>query len=437
MIDKKFLTADFRELPYWWDKAPLTPESVNELPASADVAVVGSGFSGLMAALTLARDGKSVVVIDSENCGYGASRRNAGFLGRTLKRSHEWLCKEKGESYGDAVYAELNSALHLVEDIVDAEGITCYRNTCGRFIGANSIAHYRLLEKELARNRAVLGSDFEMIPRSEQHREIQTDVYFGGAVIPDLGSIHPGLYHDGLVKRAREAGVVFISQTKVKSIGKSGEFRQIETTRGSIKARDVVVGTNGYSAELMPWLQRRVIPFTGYMIATEELPAGKVEELLPNRRTYLETVMNINFIRPAPDTNRILFGGMTGRNVPGPMDLAGDLRKLLLTILPGLGDDLALSHAWSGKCGGTFDFMPHIGVHDGIHYAVGYNFAGVPMGTYFGVKMAQKILGMKEGYSVFETQAFPTMPLYRGNPWFVPLTMKMFDVKDRWISFAG
>lgn len=81
--------------------------------------------------------------------------------------------------------------------------------------------------------------------------------------------------------------------------------------------------------------------------------------------------------------------------------------------------------------------MPHIGVQDGIHYAVGYNFAGVPMGTYFGVKMAQKILGMKEGYSVFESQAFPTMPMYRGNPWFVPLTMKMFDVKDRWISFVG
>ncbi|MNG08012.1 hypothetical protein D3C84_913420 [compost metagenome] len=109
----------------------------------------------------------------------------------------------------------------------------------------------------------------------------------------------------------------------------------------------------------------------------------------------------------------------------------------MLRILPGLGHDVRLSHAWSGRCGGTFDFMPHMGVREGIHYAMGYNFAGVPMGTYFGLKMAQRILGVPEAGSIFEDQKFPTMPLYTGNPWFVPYAMKMFDIKDRWIALAG
>lgn len=437
MIDRRFLTDDFCEQPYWWDKAPLVAETVNELPGKADVAIVGSGFTGLMAALTLARAGKQVVVIDSENCGYGASRRNAGFLGRTLKRSHAWLSKYKGLQYADSVYRELNDTLDLVERVVDEEGLSCYRNTCGRFVGATSPAHYALLEKELNQNRKTLGAEFEMIPQSEVHREIETDVYYGGAVVPDLGSIHPGLYHQGLLSKAREAGVVFVSQTNVKKLEREGGGHRLITTRGAVKANDVIVATNGYSSELIPWLQRRVIPFTGYMLATEELPSGLIDRLLPQRRTYLETAMNINFIRPAPDASRILFGGLTGTKVPGPLDLADDLRNIMLRILPGLGHDVRLSHAWSGRCGGTFDFMPHMGVREGIHYAMGYNFAGVPMGTYFGLKMAQRILGVPEAGSIFEDQKFPTMPLYTGNPWFVPYAMKMFDIKDRWIALAG
>lgn len=437
MIDTKYLTSDFRELPYWWDKAPLVNAAQHEVPESADVAIVGSGFTGVSAALTLARAGKKVVVIDSEDCGYGASRRNAGFLGRTLKRSHQWLALRHGDQYADAVYRELNEALHLVEQVVEEEDIGCFRTTCGRFVGATSPAHFKLLEKELRTNREVLGSEYHMISKEEQHSEIKTDIYFGGAVIPDLGSIHPGLFHDGLLRKAREAGVTFVGRTNVTGITNISLGHQLTTTRDNIKATDVIVATNGYSSVLMPWLNRRIIPFTGYMLATEVLPDGKVEELLPNRRTYLETVMNINFIRPAPDTNRILFGGLTGTNAPGPLDLADQLRKMMLRTLPDLGSEVRLSHAWSGKCGGTFDFMPHIGVKDGIHYAMGYNFAGVPLGTYFGRKMALKILGDKAGDSVFESFGFPSMPFYYGKPWFVPMAMKMFDMKDRWIALAG
>ena len=98
-----------------------------------------------------------------------------------------------------------------------------------------------------------------------------------------------------------------------------------------------------------------------------------------------------------------------------------------------VGKDLAdvkLSHVWTGQCAGTFDMMPHIGCHDGIWYGMGYNFAGVPMGSFFGLKIAQKILGLPVDASAFESATFSTLPFYRGSPWFLPLAMRYFAWKD-------
>jgi glycine/D-amino acid oxidase-like deaminating enzyme len=102
-------------------------------------------------------------------------------------------------------------------------------------------------------------------------------------------------------------------------------------------------------------------------------------------------------------------------------------------ILPDLAG-VRISRAWLGQCAGTFDFMPHIGVHEGVHYALGYNFAGVPIGTSFGLKTAARILGQGDSHSEFDFKNFPTLPLYRGRPWFVPLAMKYFDWHDRRIA---
>ena len=75
--------------------------------------------------------------------------------------------------------------------------------------------------------------------------------------------------------------------------------------------------------------------------------------------------------------------------------------------------------------------MPHIGGRAGVWYGMGYNFAGLPMGSYFGLKIAEKILGRPTGKTVFDTARFPTIPLYGGNPWFVPLAMRYFERADR------
>ncbi|WP_246105117.1 NAD(P)/FAD-dependent oxidoreductase [Rhodoligotrophos appendicifer] len=437
-MESSIFTSDFREQPYWWDAAPLLPQSsLPALPALADVVIIGSGYTGLVAAVNLARAGADVVVIEAEDAGYGASRRNAGYLGRTLKRDYAWLAKRHGSEYAHGVYRELNEAYEAVRDIAVEEGIDCHINQCGRFIGATSRPHYEILAADLETNKRHLGVEFQMISRAEQHREIASDAYFGGAVIPDLGSIHPGLYHSGLLRAALNSGVKVISRTTARSIRqkRSGSSKEqvVDTDRGEITAGNVISATNGYTRQSFSWLAQRLVPFKGYMIATEVLSADLINRLLPHRRTYIETNMNINFIRPAPDSERILFGGLTGSRASDARAIAPALRRILQRLLPDIGE-VRLSHAWLGQCAGTFDFMPHIGGADGHYYAGGYNFAGVPMGTHFGRKLALKILGKPEGQSVFEIQRFPTLPLYNGNAWFMPLAMKYFDLHDRWIA---
>ncbi|MBN9028646.1 MAG: FAD-binding oxidoreductase [Rhizobiales bacterium] len=426
---------DFREEPYWWTAA--MPEAAQDgaavLPDAADVVVVGAGITGTVAALELARSGLDVVVVDSQRIGEGAARRNAGFIGRTLKRSVAWLTSHSGQKHAIEVYRELDRALKGVERFVGREGIDCHHRTCGRFIGANSQSHFRGLVDDLEETRRSLGFDYSVIEPENVRSEIASDRYHGGAVIPDLGSIHPGLYHKGLVERAVHAGVRFHDRTYVTAIEENGARHNLHTSRGAIAARHVVITTNGYTGAELKWHARRVIPFSGFIVATELLPEELIDKVLPQRRTYLDTKMNIDFIRPAPDSSRILFGGMTGTKSASALPLAVPLRDRLVDILPDL-EGVRLSRAWTGFCAGTFDFMPHIGRNGNVHFGLGYNFAGIPIGTHFGSIIANRILGQGDTASVFDTGRFPTFPFYRGRPWFVPLAMRYFDWHDRRIA---
>ena len=427
------LTSDFRNASYWWDAAPLADHAGGALAPSYDVAIVGSGYTGLRAALTLARAGRTVAVFDKERPGYGASRRNAGFLGRTLKKSYVDLKAATGVAHASAIYRDLMMAYESTLAFIAEERIDCHAVRCGRLIAATSTNHHAELERELAGMKADLGLPYEMLPRARLREEMATDLYEGGAVIPDLGSLHPGLYHRGLMERALAAGVAIFGTCEVTAVepaaGQGGDRFRIATAAGQVRARDVVVATNGYTPKSLPWHARRVVPFVGYMAATERLPPELLAKQLPHRRTVIDSNLDIDFFRPAPAEPRLLFGGATANGLKDPEAIARLLHGRLRRALPDLAD-VKLSHAWTGQCAGTFDMMPHIGRHDGIWYGMGYNFAGVPMGSFFGLKIAQRILGLPAGACAFETAAFPTLPLYRGNPWFLPLVMRYFAWKD-------
>jgi glycine/D-amino acid oxidase-like deaminating enzyme len=436
MAESDLFTADFAERPHWWDLAP--PESGEEgaPPQAADVAIVGSGYTGLVAALHLARAGRSVLVLEAEAAGHGASRRNAGYLGRTLKRSFTRLEQHHGADFATRVYRELEAARQWVWSLAGELGAECHLAQCGRFIGATSEAHYRDLARELEVMRRRLGFPYEMVAPADVRRELASDAYIGGAVIPDLGSIHPALYHQALLHAARAAGARVFTHTPVTMLAREGKAVRVATARGAITAREAIVATNGYTPRHVSWLARRVIPFEGFMAATEELSLALMARLIPNGRTVIDSNVNINFIRPAPDCAKILFGGLTGSRTHDLSDMGRRLHAMVSRLLPDLAT-VRLSRVWKGQCAGTFDFMPHIGRHGGLWYAMGYNFAGVPMGSYLGLKLAQRILCKPEGESVFGATKFPTLPFYGGNPWFVPLAMRWFDWQDARFARKG
>ncbi len=420
----------FKTDPYWWDAAPRPALPRADLPAAADVAIVGSGYTGLSAALTLARGGRRVLVLEKERAGEGASTRNAGFLGRTFKHSFPALMEKKGLDYAKAVYGELQAAFNYVTGLIEGEKIDCGFRRCGRLVVANAPHHYDQIAGLLALKKQHLGEPFEMVAKSDLRRELASDRYYGGAVLPDLGSVHSGLYHQGLMKLAQAAGATIADRTAVAGIARKGDGFALTTGRGPVQAREVIVATNGYSGPAMPWLQRRVIPFRGFMIATEELAPAVVDAILPNWRTTHDWHNDLDFLRRSADGKRLLFGALTGTATDDVRAMAPRLRERLLRILPQLSE-VKLSHAWMGYCSATFDLYPHIGEVEGIHYALGYCFAGVPAGTYFGHKTALKILGAKDGTTAFDNRPFPARWFYRGNPWFVGPYMANYRRQDR------
>ncbi|HUK08926.1 MAG TPA: FAD-binding oxidoreductase [Stellaceae bacterium] len=432
--ERSRFAADFRETPYWWDAAPPTRETPRTPPTRADVAIVGAGITGLNAALVLARAGRGVVAFDAGDLGHGASTRNAGYVGRTLKHSFGDLVRRHGPAYAVEVYREMQAAFDAVVERVSTEQIDCGFKIGGRLILTKSPRQYVDLERELELRRKHLGSEFKMLSRTAVQDEIASDRYCGGALIPDLGAIHPGLYHRGLLDRARAAGVDLIGSTAVERITPlAGGGFDVVTPRGTTRSREVLVATNGYTGPLLPWLQSRLIPFDAYMIATEPLAPALMKRLLPTDRTYIDHVHDIISMRRSPDGTRILFLWRTGTRPSGARTKGAQLHEDAARIIPAIAD-LKLTHSWTGRCAGTFDLWPHLVSHEGIHFAGGYCFAGVPMGTYLGQKAAHRILGSPEGRTVFADRGFPTMPFYSGNPWFVPYVMRWYRMQDRWAS---
>jgi glycine/D-amino acid oxidase-like deaminating enzyme len=425
------LARDFSDDPYWWRLARPRHIPKSEMQAAYDVVIIGAGYTGLRAALELSRAGAAVLVCERAEAGTGAARRNAGYLGRTLKKSFPGLARASGKEYARRVYQELNDAYQTTWEFIRAERIECFAARKGRFIAATSPAHLNQLESDYEALHRALGFPYSVVRKSTLTEEMRSPIYHGGIVIPDLGSLHPALYHEGLLKAALAAGTTVATGTEVLSFDRDrGGAFQVSTAGKTIKATHVVVATNGYTPRHLRWFAHRVIPFKGYMAATEELDPKLLSALIPHDRTIVDSNINVDFFRTAPDSPRLLFGGCAGSSLRTTQAIVDKLSALLVRIFPQLRGT-RLSAAWCGQCAGTFDMMPHMGCRNGAWYGLGYNFAGVPMGSYFGLRIAQEIIGGVTERSVFAQAPLKSLPLYGGSPWFVPMVMRYFAWRDR------
>ena len=427
-------TRDTRFTPWWWEAAPLREKIEEPLPPSADVAIVGAGFSGLSAALTLARAGRQVVVLDAEAPGYGASSRNGGQCGSgNQKFTAAELIATHGEKKARELVAEGLAALQYLGDFIEAEGIECHFSRVGRFRGAAIPRHYENLARDMEDMRKLAGFESHMVPRAEQHAEVGSDFYHGGAVLPNDGSLHPALYHQGLLRRAEEAGVQVIGHTPVTRLTSESGQVTLSTARGALRASCGLIATNGYTDAAMPQLRRRIVPIGSAMIATEVLDADRLRRLMPKNRVVGSTSRIYHYMRLCPEGKRFLWGGrVKGWGLPD--DPAGyvHLYHDMLRVFPEL-QGTRITHCWSGYVAYTRDVFPHLGHRNGIYHAMGYCGTGVVRASYFGNKIALKILGDKQGDTAFDDLAFRNYPAHYLARQTVPVAIEWYRFRD-WLE---
>ena len=423
--------------PYWWDEAPRPDLAEAKLPSRVDVAIVGAGYTGLAAGMVLARAGRSVLICDAEAAGWGASSRNQGHIG-IMKRPFAEMERTLGRKLAVALMREGQDAVDYTKDFIQRENIRCYLKTNGRFIAAANKGHYEALGREVEILKREIGFEADMIPRAEQHKEIGSDLYFGGEVRHKEASLHGGLFHQGLLDRAQASGVQIAAHTPVTGIGKESGGFEITTPRGKVSARDVLVATNGYtrSTRALPWFRRRIIPIGAYGFATEPMAREQLASLIPNDRAIIDTWKLSHSLRPAPDNSRLIGGGrvsmtQTDVTVTGPR-----LHKFMVQVFPQL-KGVRFTHTWTGFVAYTFQTAPHLGVYEGLHYCMGFCGYGVALAPYLGWKVAQKIMGGANSRSPFEELPFETRPFYDGNPWFLPATVAWYAHQDRKAVRAG
>jgi glycine/D-amino acid oxidase-like deaminating enzyme len=429
---------DFKSMPWWWEWWHPSNTLSQDPPARSDVVVIGAGYGGLSTALELARSGTEVTVLERGDFGVGASTRNGGAVsgGTTLGKGFSGKgVKSDPDEWKRAMEAMLTDAaesLTQVQTVIAREGIECHWRVTGRFVGAYTPRHYQAYEAKVGTYNAAAGAGTRMVPRERQREEIASDYYHGGMVVDRSGQLHPALYYGGLLQATHRAGARLCAQCDAEKIErKTGGFRVL-TSKGPIEAREVVIATNGYTGDVTPNLKRRLVPVASHIIATEELPEDQIKSLIPRGRTISDTKRVLCYYRLSPDNKRVIFGGRARFTQVPPEVSAPVLHRYMLERWPQL-EGTRVTHAWTGNVAFAFDYVPHMGMDQGMHYLMACNGSGVAMMSYLGYQTARKIVGGSNApANAFDGRDFPTMPLYSGNPWFLPMVGAWYRTRDWW-----
>ncbi|MCI9866940.1 FAD-binding oxidoreductase [Rhizobium skierniewicense] len=431
-LNAPFFTDDAVATPFWWDEARPDGAKADDISPTTEVAIIGGGFTGLNAALVLARAGKQVSVYDADAPGWGASSRNGGFLGPG------WAFYDSAMRYGTdmakRVVEESFQSLQYVKDVIAAEQIDCDLKVVGYFKGAMTPRIYDSLGANLDRISKVMPCDAYLVPRSEQRKEVGSDLYHGGVSMPGYAGLHPAKYVKGLSDAAQRLGVRVFSNARVTDLQQKAGGFAFKVQGRDVTARQVLIATNGYSGALLPYLKRRIIPVGSGLVATEQLPPELMRTLMPKQQMLAGSQRVVTYYRPSPDGTRIILGGrvldMSG-TVKSNTANAAFVRGLLLKIFPEL-NAYKISHYWHGQLGFTFDHFPHVDTIKGMYFAGGYNGTGVARSSWLGAKIANTMLGNDEGKTVYSDLNFETRPYFNGKPWFLPLAVWYYGMLDRW-----
>lgn len=416
-----------KSAPYWQENTPRPADmSLSDLPGDVDVAVVGSGYSGLNAAITLAKAGRSVAVLETETIGWGSASRNGGFV-TGLFAEPKNLEKKYGLETAKEVWNWSLDSLKYVDEIVTHEQIDCDFERNGGLYLAYKPSHFQYLLE----TRDLLANKFndhrhKIIKPEDVLNEIGSNA-FHGALLDESGTgLDPAKFVYGLARVATKYGALLIEGAEVTKIQRTKGRFTISTARGQMKAREVLIATNGYTTFVVPKIRFGVILGGGYCTVTEPLPEELLLSLSPKGRGFFDSRFFLNYFRLIPG-GRLLFGGWKTLVRDKDTEIIGlKIQTRILEVFPQL-ERVRLSHSWTGRFAFTFDMLPHIGKVNGIHYALGGNGHGVGAMSYLGHEAGRLMTGQIDR-SFFADIKHPRF-------FFAPLDRLYWPFVNAWFRF--
>ena len=401
-----------------------------EGPVRADVCVIGAGFTGLSAAVNLAERGLSVIVLEAERIGYGASGRCGGLIGSGQRKDVMEMEAQFGYAQAREFWDLAEMAKAEIRHRIRAHGIDCDLQI-GQLLGAHKKA-YLGWSAELAHELAE-RYDYphaRALSRDETRAMVATDRFLEGFWDEQALTLHPLNFTLGLATAARALGVRIYENSRVESYSRS-DPATVRTAAGTVTASFIVLACNGYLGKLETRTAGRIMPINNFMIATEPLGERRAQELINGRFGVHDTRFVVNYFRLSDD-HRLLFGG--GENYrPGfPRDIQNFVRPYMLNLFPQLAD-VRIDYAWGGTLAVTVNRLPHFGrLQPNLYFAQGYSGHGISIATLAGKLIAEAITGTAERFDVMARlpiHVFPGGTLLR-YPGMV-LGMFYYSLKDK------
>lgn len=397
--------------------------------AEADTVIIGGGFTGLSAAVHLAEAGQSVVLLEAETPGWGASGRNGGQVNPGLKANPEETEARFGEDLGKRMVALSGGAGKLVFDLIAKHNIQCDAQNCGWIrsaTNAKTLNDLQIIGRQWrARDHAV-----DEVDAKEMAHLLGYDGYVGGVIDRRGGNIHPLNFALGLAAAAEKAGARIHGDSRVTGVDAAQDHVTVSTASGNVTAKRAMICTNAYTGDLENPLGKTVVPVTSVQVATEPLSENVAKSILPMGHSPTDTRRLIFYFRKDA-AGRFIMGGRGAMGDGGILKRQAGLRAAAREIYPQIGD-AEWTHAWGGNVAMTRDHAP--GLHQiapNVVAALGYNGRGVGMATAMGTVLAKWADGCPEAELDFPMTPAAPIPFHRFRNLGVGTTVATFRILDR------
>ena len=398
------------EHPASWYRATargLASHAPLEGAVSADVCVVGAGYTGLSAALHLAERGYSVVLLEARTVGWGASGRNGGQMGTGQRREEAELEARFGQDTARRLFQLGIAGRDLVRDLVRRHEIDCDL-TPGQLLCASKPSHYAALEQRAAKLDRDYSYPYQRaLSRRELRAVVDSPLYHGGVMDSGAAHLHPLNYALGLARACTAAGVRIHGSSRVTGFSRADPV-VVRTDQGEVRARFLVLGCNGYLENLAPPIADRIMPINNFLLATAPL-GPQASGLIADPACAHDTLFVVNYFRLSPD-GRMIFGGGETYTRTFPADLKGFVRRRMLRVFPQLAP-APIEYAWGGTLAISMNRLPHFGrLAPNVYFAHGYSGHGVSTATLAGQLMAEAIAGTAERFDILARLPPPRFP---------------------------